>query len=391
MTKMIRLVLYVIFLVGTLMISGCWDSKEVEDLAVTTLIAWDRVTVNGEDLWQISTRIMDLTGITGSEGKGNATTQEILVKGTGATVQDAFTELEKRLPAKTFYQHNVASIVGERVAREELTYMLNSTLWFQQSRIRVDIFVCQGEAFKILQTKPELSSTLSKEVRKISDKTTEKTGSSLKVTVLEFSKEMIRKDRDSVLPVIKIYKKKEGEETAESSIEIGGFGVIRDSKLVGWLNGDEALGYILSVGNPRKPEIPLDVKYKDIQLSYYMNNTKGKISSELVNGKPKFSIRIKTEGAVHEASVPMLNPEEQPAIEKAIEERLLEVVWQAVNKAREYDADIFGFNENLHRYHLRNWEKIEPNWRKRFQEAEIEVEAEAKITGFGTTNQGFDF
>ncbi|TWH56832.1 spore germination protein KC [Desulfitobacterium sp. LBE] len=391
MKKKVHGLLFISLFVSALLMSGCWDSKEVEDLAVSTLVAWDRVTVDGKDLWQISTRIMDLRVSQGSGGEGDSSAQELLLKGTGMTIQEAFNNLVKRLPASDFVEHNVAIIIGEKVAREELANIMSANLRLPFSRISVNMFVCEGEAYKVLQTRPELSSTLSKEVRKIADKTMEESGAAFKVTSLDFSKQLIRKDRDTVLPHIKIYSKQEGEETEEHAVEIQGFGVIRDSELVGWLGSEETLGYVLSVGNPRNLEIPLAVTVGDVLFSYYMTNAKGRISSELVEGKPKFSIHIKTDGVVHEASVPMLNEEDRPLLEKAIEEKIMDVVWKTVAKAREYDADIFGFNEHLHRYHLKEWETIAPEWRKHFRDAEIEVEVDAEIKAFGTSNTGFDF
>lgn len=391
MKKKIRKFIGIGFLISLLMITGCWDSKEIENLAVTTLIAWDRVIMDGEELWQISTRILDMTQHQSGEGGGATSARELLLVGRGVTTQDAFNELLRRLPASHFLEHNVAFIIGERVAKEELSYIMNSALRFQRSRIRVDVFIVQGEAYQILQAEPELSSTLSKEVRKVADRTAEQSGVSLKVKLLDFSKQLIRTDRDAVLPLISIYSKKEGEVTPEKSVKIEGFGVIRESKLVGWLEGEDAKAYILSVGNPQNPEIPLALKYEDMQISYFITNAKGKVSAELVGGKPKYTISVKTEGIIYEAGTPALNSEERRPLEKAIEERIMEMVWQCVNKAREYDADIFGFNEHLHRYHLRDWQTIEPNWRRTFQEAEVEVKVDATIRSFGTSNKGFNF
>ncbi|EHL05642.1 germination protein, Ger(x)C family [Desulfitobacterium hafniense DP7] len=391
MKKKVHGVLLSVFCASVLLMSGCWDSKEVEDLAVSTLVAWDRVTVDGKDLWQISTRILDLRVQQGNVGEKGAGAEEILLKGRGATIQEAFNNLVKRLPATDFLEHNVAILVGERVAREELANIMSADLRLPFSRISVDMFVCEGEAYQILQTQPQVSSTLSKEVRKIADTTMEESGAAFNVTALDFSKQLIRKDRDTVLPHIKIYSRQEGEETVEYSVEVEGFGLIRDSKLVGWLEDEEALGYVLSVGNLTNPEIPLAVTEKGVLFSYYMTNVKGRISSRLVEGKPKFSIQLKIDGVVHEASIPMLNEKEQPGLEKAIEKKIMDVVWQTVAKAREYDADIFGFNEYLHRYHLKEWETIAPEWRKHFRDAEIEVEVDAEIKAFGTSNTGFDF
>lgn len=391
MKKKVRGLFMISLMAGILLISGCWDSREVEDLAVSTLVAWDRVTVDEQDLWQISTRILDLRAHMGSAGKGRFDAQELLLKGRGVTIQEAFNDLVKRLPATDFVEHNVGIIVGERVAREELPNIMSTDLRLPFSRISVNMFVCEGEAFEMLQTEPQVSSTLSKEIRKIAEKSIERSGAAFKMTALDFSKQLIRKDRDTVLPHIKIYTRQEGEETVESTVEIQGFGVIRGAQLVGWLEDEEALGYVLSVGNPTNPEIPLAVRAGDVLFSYYITNTQGKISSRLVEGKPKYSIRIKTDGVVHEASVPMLNEKDRPLLEKAIEERIMAIIWKTVTRAKEYDADIFGFNEHLHRYRLKEWEAIAPEWRRYFQEAEIEVEVEASIKAFGTSNTGFDF
>jgi spore germination protein KC len=54
----------------------------------------------------------------------------------------------------------------------------------------------------------------------------------------------------------------------------------------------------------------------------------------------------------------------------------------AIDKAREYRADIFGFGEAIGRKFPQEWKELESRWDEAFQELEIESECEiADITG----------
>jgi len=377
-------------LLSLLMLSGCWDSKEVENLAVTTLIAWDRVDIEGQPKWQITTRIMNMAEQQSKGAEEKSTAQEILIIGTGDTIQEAFNSLAKRVPASIFYEHSVGLVFGERVAREELTTVMDNTLRFPSSRVRDNVLVCKGMAAEILTAQPLLSSTLSKQIRKTADRTVEEAGVSYKVTVLDFSKQLVNKKRDTVLPLVKVYEKKQEEEIPEKTLEIAGFGVIREKELVGWLEGEEAKIYVLILGKPQYPHIPFNLQYDDNKLNYSIYKSKSKVAAKVIEGVPQYYLKVSVEGVIHETTKSDLSIEDRAPLEKVIEEKILEEVLQLVDKAREYDADIFGFNEYLYRYHPKEWQAIEPNWREHFQKAEIDVEVEAKIRSFGVTNKGID-
>lgn len=391
MKKLYRSIAYSLILLILPLISGCWDSREVEDLAITTLIAWDRITENNVDQWQVSARILDLSGKKGGEQSGQkSSATEILVKGTGLTVQDAFTDFTKRLPGMIFYQHNAALIIGERAAREDLGVITEDFTQFPGARPRTFLLVTQGEAFKILQAKPDLATTLSKVIKKLAEKTAQQNGVSYGVTLVEFSKWLLKPDRDSVLSKIILFDPEEGEETVPETIILEGLGVTHKNKLVGWLNQEETLGYLLIAHKTSNSLIPIAIPKDETIFSYYVSGFKSSIKSEIVEGKPTFTIKIKVEGAVHENNRLSIDPKDIPALEEAAGKRIQEIALSTTAKAKEYDSDFLGLNEKLHRYHPGAWQEIASDWRERFQEADIEVEVEALIRNTGTTSKKLD-
>lgn len=390
MKKAIRTMTYSVLLGVLIIISGCWDSKEVENLAITTLIACDKITENGVDQWQVSARILDMSGAGSGESSKKASGSEILIKGTGLTFQEAIQDLTKRLPSRIFYEHNAAIIIGERVAKEELPNLIGNVLRFPGTRLRTYILISRGEAFQALQTKPELVPLLSKELKMIVDRTAEQTGSSAKVTVLDFAKQLSRTDRDPVLPAIKIHSAEEGEKTGSPSIVIEGLGIIRKSKLIGWLNQDETMGYLFLTDKSSTSQISISTEYDNTLYSYFLSSYESHIESELIGDTPSFTIKLHTEGAIHEINKPVLELEEIPALEKAASQRIQEIALETISKSKEYDADFLGLNTHLHRHHPEEWAKIASDWREHFPNADIKVEVEAKVTNFGTATRKFD-
>ena len=388
MKRILRRIIYSLIIISLFLISGCWDSKEVESLAITTLITWDLVNENGIDRWQVGTRILRVPG---KKDGGKSEAEETLVKGTGITIQEAFQDLAKRLPSNIFYQHTQALIVGERVAQEELDHLITQIIRYPGNRLRNHILISRGEAFQAIKAQPELLSLLSREVRLLSENSAEYTGTSERITFKDFTMRILKEDQDSLLPEIKIYKAQEDEEISSPSVVIEGFGVFRKSKLVGWLNPNESLGYLLLTKNNKQCEIPITVNYQEnIIFSYYLISHSSQITSELIDGVPKFTIKVNTKGMIHETTGPILKPEELEKLELAAAKRIEEIVWETVNKSFDYQSDFLRLNENLHRWHLSDWREIEDDWRERFQDAEIEIRVEANVQNFGVVTESIE-
>ncbi|MDP4160680.1 MAG: Ger(x)C family spore germination protein, partial [Bacillota bacterium] len=137
----------------TFLTSGCWDSREVENLSVFTIIGGDWVTEDGVDQWQVSARVMHIGSLNqGSEqagGKGGG--EETLWKGTGKTIQEAFANIVVRSPRSPFYAHTSVYVLGERLAKEKLGEWIEGSKRYYEVRPHAYFMVTKGEAFQVLQ------------------------------------------------------------------------------------------------------------------------------------------------------------------------------------------------------------------------------------------------
>lgn len=391
-SKLRTLISITLVLCLTFLTSGCWDSREVENLAIFTMLGIDWVTENGVDQWQVSARVMRIGGQNqGNEKSGTkGGSQEILWKGTGSTLQEAFANIVVRSPRNPFYGHVSLYIIGERVAKEKLVeWQENNKRWFDV-RPRVYLMVTKGEAFQVLQAGPEISPALSKEILEMNKQTIRQNGYSKDVTSARFTAWLMSPDREAVLPEIKVIypKEQKGAEVSgpDKSVAIEGLGVFRGTKLVGWLNREENLGSQLLMDN-LSGTIFLPVEIDGAMFTYVINRSNPKLKAGLAGEKLSIQVSIETQGSVADPNEVNISTEEMSRLEAATGDKIRDLALTAIDKAKEYDSDFLGFTEKLHRINPSAWQQIEPHWRDSFQEADVDVEVKAKILDTGKSGQ----
>ncbi|MBC7106679.1 MAG: Ger(x)C family spore germination protein, partial [Firmicutes bacterium] len=107
--------------------AGCWDQREVEQLAIVVATAVDR-TRDGK--LQVHVQVViprALTGGMGGMGGGGGTRVRPYrhYAATGATVFEAMRQLTMEAPRRLFYAHNQVILIDEGVAREGLREVLD--------------------------------------------------------------------------------------------------------------------------------------------------------------------------------------------------------------------------------------------------------------------------
>lgn len=195
---------------------------------------------------------------------------------------------------------------------------------------------------------------------------------------------MLSPDRDPVLPEIKLVSGEKG-----NKVIIEGFGVFRGPKLVGWLDKEEARGFLLMTRKLSGTRIPIKVTIDRRMLSYFMVGSKNKIESKMVDGKLSFKVIIETLGIILENENYPVSAENVKELEQISSEEIKTLSLKTIAKAKEYNSDFLGLMEDLHRHNPAAWQEVASNWRESFSEAEIEVEVKAKILSGGMMVKSF--
>lgn len=369
--------------------TGCWSSHGVEELTTVSVQGRDYISDNGFDKWKISVlHTIPKSMSHQSDQMNSETSTEIMIYGLGSTIKEAFNDLNKRFSRIPYYAHLTATVCGRESAEEAIVDMTEHYIRYQDGRPGDFMFITKGQAVDILKAKPVGSSSLSEQITTLALKTAQGTGVSMGVPVWQLAKWMLSEDRDAVLPDIELMPIRPGEDVPQSVI-VEGFGVLRGSKLVGWLNRDEARGYLfITQGFKGGPAgVALTAKYDGKNIGFYLYKSKRKIESEMVNNIPKFTINISATGIINENRLVELSPQELNVIESSLGKIIHELTTQTITKAKEYNSDFLGLMENLHRTNPKAWKTIKQDWHKSFSEAEVEVEVDVKVVNGGQINK----
>ena len=128
MKKQILLLLSLIFL-----LSGCWDKRELNELAITMALGIDK----SEDGYKVTAQVAVPAELSAKGGPGHS--QIVLFQATGKTVEDALRKLTKEAPRIIYPGHLQMLVFGESLAKEGIGKPLDfmSRNW----EVRADYYV----------------------------------------------------------------------------------------------------------------------------------------------------------------------------------------------------------------------------------------------------------
>jgi spore germination protein KC len=77
-------------------------------------------------------------------------------------------------------------------------------------------------------------------------------------------------------------------------------------------------------------------------------------------------------------------------LEQEAQQKIREITTRTIRTVQnDYETDIFGFGNAIHRSNPRAWKSLKQNWNRRFTEMDVQVKVKVKIKGVGTISQSF--
>ena len=136
-----------------LLMGGCWDKKEVNDLAIITAAAIDK---SDDGRVELSVEIFipkTMGGAQGGGGGGGGQQMTMVTSSKGTDLADALSKLQADTPRKLFWGSCRVFIFGEDLAKEGIQENLDFLLRHPEPRERAFAFVSEGKARKIIELK----------------------------------------------------------------------------------------------------------------------------------------------------------------------------------------------------------------------------------------------
>ncbi|MDR4929645.1 Ger(x)C family spore germination protein [Peribacillus simplex] len=382
LTKAVKLMFTFSICSSTLLLAGCWDRVEINNLGIVLAAGLDKTA---DDKFEISVQMAIPEAMGGGQGmgggEGGGGKMVIVEKATGTTIFDAMTLLQEKFSRRIFWGHNQVIIIGEKLAKEGIQKHIDFFARYPDSPIRANTFVTDGEAIDVLKAIPDLERSSAEFARDLANL---KVGMS--VTVKDLLQMLSGESEATALPWIEVEQ--------EGRLSVNGTAVFKKDKMVGRID-DKITRGLLWVRN----EIELSAvtvkpkKGAEDHISFNLLRSRTELIPKIENGNWIMTVKIVTEDDVveNETKLNLMNPRIVKKLERQLEQEIeqrIRIMLEQLQK--EMEADILGFAEAFHLQYPDQWSKVKDQWGEKFPEIEVEIKSKAYIRrpGMSTSPQG---
>lgn len=399
MDKYIRvLCLLLCLLFSVIILSGCYDNIEIEDLAYVVAIGIDEAEANNFIL-TFQTAVPQ--SIAGGGGEGTDITS--------FKTDNFLTGLKKTseyLSRKINMSHTKIIVVSEAIAKKGVLGFLNGLQEILELRPNVNIVVSEDGAKKYIESvQPKLSANPAKYYELLFNSYE----TEFRVPYTQLEDFMYRAKSNSLQPITVFTgvntdiieskkpsaeegKKKEGSgsksgaggggeaagEEPKKSMSIKGLTVFNADKMVGKLEPNEATLYALMNGANKNMRIevtdPLDNRFKVLCRVAKEKSSYTKIYIE--DNKPRINIYLKLTAEIIavQSDNDYDEPNKAPILKEAYETYLKNDITKLLTKVtKQYKSDIFSFSELAKRNYktIDEWNNV--GWPKIFPQSDYNL------------------
>lgn len=347
-----KFVLIIITLFILLISSGCYNYKEINDMAIVSSIGIDKDNKN--DKYIVSAQIMN-----SKESEDSEDSQITVYTKEGDTVHEALRNITLKSPRKLYGNHLSKIVLSEEVAKEGIDNILDIFNRITEVRNEFIITIVKedkaSDVLKVLTTTESIPAEYVKLSLKIADETS---GLTYATKLDEFISLYLKKGIDPVVPVLKIDKKEKKGTTINnitttnpiSKIVIEDLAVTNKGKLETYLKNEEVIGYNFLRNQIQKMIIPVKCDDENNYASISILKNKTKSSAEKKDNKYIINFNINSEAIITEYNCRKDLTDEKviKELEKDTEKKIKRYIKKSLNKQKETKGKFLGLERIIY-------------------------------------------
>jgi len=367
-------------MVSILFLGGCWDRSEINDMAIVTAAAIDKLDGQSIELTLQLFIPKALGGGSGSGGGAPSGGQQLTFvrSGKGLNIADAASKLQARLPRRIFWGHCKVFILGEAFAREGVKEEMDYLFRHPQPRERAFMFVSQGQAAEMLRPVPPLERYTAEVARELSE---QKIG--IRVTLKEFLEMLDGEGQAAALPYLRLQPPQKGEKKNQSVPFIAGTAVFKRDKMNGLLTMRTTRGALWLRKEIQKASITVRLQgTKREFITMTPIRQRIEIKPRIHDGQWIIHVHIHTVGDLVQngTNLDPMNPDLLHLMEQAVQRSIADRVEEALDRLqRNLNADIIGFGESFHRAYPKPWRQARERWDELFPKVQVRMDIRVNI------------
>lgn len=408
-----KMTLVILLFFACSLFSGCYDRREIDDLAYVIAIGFDKGTTN---ILRMTLQLAVPTAIGGGgEGGGGGGGGEKALTLTSIDTPTIYTGLNMvntYLSKQLNMSHAKIVVFSEELAREGIGQYIHALIRGREFRPNMTVIVAKGRADEFIKSnKPVLEINPAKLYELILG-TYRYTGFIANTQLINFylQEESSYHQAVAVLAGVSKYENVDEFSSEDSTAgkknepmitegdyiagniprigfgksEIMGLAVFDGDRMVGELDGEETLYHLMLSGQYNHSSMSIRdplVKDKLVVLNV-IQSRKPVHKVRLVDGKPKIYAQVRLEADILsiQSGKNYEDIKNTGILEKAAEDQIREGMLQCLNKtSKVFHTDICGFGKEVKKKVL-TWEDwLKVDWLKKYKDASFTVDVDLKI------------
>jgi Ger(x)C family germination protein len=363
------------FLVSSLMMSGCWDRREINDIAFVlgTAIDRDKEGIKVSLLIPLPGNLGGNAGGGGGGGKSGGKPYTIkAVRG----IEGLTTKLQLGMSRTLFFGHRRVLLIGEDAMKEGIIPLLDSVARVPENRLSTFIAVTKGKAADYLIANEKLERFPVEQMRELLQ-----SNATIRTSVKEVISDINKVGTEALFPYLELKKSTAVGEKSEE-IQAIGFVLTRDGKQVGVVQGEEAYGMRLLKGKFKPFAVLLKTDRGDLsfEISKAASRIKPYVKGNDIHFDLKLNLDINILGTEAESDI----IKDLPKIQKQVEQKMSMDTQQLLEILKSKQSDVIGFGQQLNRAFPQKWESDwKPQWPALLSKCNFHVSVTANISRVG--------
>ncbi|MET3207248.1 UNVERIFIED_CONTAM: spore germination protein KC [Paenibacillus sp. PvR008] len=375
--------IWVLSLTGLLLtplLSGCWDSVELNQRAVVAAIGIDE---DGESGYAVSLQVIVADEIAGAKARGD--TPVVLYQEKGKNLFQAIRKASQKIARVISLAHVRLVVIGEKLARggigDTLDFLERST----EIRLPVKMMVARSNTGKdVLAIMTAIGRIPANDISGKLETSERLYAGDYAVTIDDVIRSMSNKGGGPVLTGIEVDGNLEQAPSKQNVdgilpkaiVHINGMGVFRRDRLVRWLDDDQAIGLSMINNKVKSAQTTLSCGKNRETIGIETLFSATNIHTQMEQGEPVFVINLKQAGAVQEAECPinLKSPEAIKRLQEQWTEETKKVITSTVREVQRIRSDVLGLGLALERSHPKQWKRLSSEWSRYFAESTVRIQ-----------------
>jgi spore germination protein KC len=354
---------------------------EIDQLALVMGMGVD--TAESDEGYNITVQLARAQMLSNNAGSGSSTGEPYInLEQESKTVYSAMQKLSFQSSRRMYTQLCGILILGEDVARADVTPILEYFLRSTEGHMTMPMMVARGNARDVLNEVTYLEPVPAQHIKRLSDNQ-DQTSEVATSTVFNFLCDLLDETTDATVPIVEMFQDTQGN----SKARLAGTAIFKGHAWVGEFDYDQAQGMLLI--KDRMQQSRVTVASLGGILDLQMTESHTRLIPHYENGAFWMEVQVFQKCL-------LANSSSSQHIDEVSEEREIVVMAQeaellkmrsALATAQALGTDVFGFGASVRRAFPKEFRAIADNWPETFSAMPVTLNVKLSITGTGAALQ----